>query len=331
MKHQGRRGASIPALTYVESPAPDLCTCPPLSALHDTSWHEHTQEGAEDYEQSARVTSATLEMNSHVRALLNDYFPRSTPLSILLLHISQLEHIHIAPKSAILHKRNRYHAPAYLLEQILVNVRRTIRSNDRIVVHGGTGVAMILPDVDQEGAYSILERVYYNIDLLQPETVVPPLKRETDIMMGIGSYPKPGGSLEDLLYHTGFIAHRLTLRPAVTSQLHSTRTTYLPELIPLNRQGDDEDKSLVTARTRGIPFMQLPTRLPTRLKQLISYDLAIELRCAPVGRDHNRLTVAMTHPTDALAIDRLREVTCMTIFPVACEARALDELLANGW
>ncbi len=327
MKHKGR-GASIPALTYIESPAPDLCTCPPLSALHEMLWHDHTQEGAEDYEQLTRVTPATFGMNSHVRALLNDYFPRSSPLSILLLHISQLEHIHIAPKSAILHKRKRYHAPAYLLEQILVNVRRTIRSSDRIVVHGGTGVAMILPDVDQAGAYNILERVYYNINLLQPETVVPPLKRETDIMMGIGSYPKPGASLEDLLYHTGFIAHRLTLRPAVTSQL---RSTSLPELIPLNRQRDDEDKFLVAARTRGIPFMQLPTRLPTRLKQLISYDLAIELHCAPVGRDHNRLTVAMTHPTDARAIDRLRETTCMTIFPVACEAKALDELLANGW
>ncbi len=327
MKHKGR-GASIPALTYIESPAPDLCTCPPLSALHEMLWHDHTQEGAEDYEQLTRVTPATFGMNSHVRALLNDYFPRSSPLSILLLHISQLEHIHIAPKSAILHKRKRYHAPAYLLEQILVNVRRTIRSSDRIVVHGGTGVAMILPDVDQAGAYNILERVYYNINLLQPETVVPPLKRETDIMMGIGSYPKPGASLEDLLYHTGFIAHRLTLRPAVTSQL---RSTSLPELIPLNRQRDDEDKFLVAARTRGIPFMQLPTRLPTRLKQLISYDLAIELHCAPVGRDHNRLTVAMTHPTDARAINRLREATCMTIFPVACEAKALDELLANGW
>ncbi len=329
MKHQVR-GASIPALTYIESPAPELCTCPPLSALHEAPWQEHTKESVEDYEQLAQVTPATVEMNSHVRTLLNDYFPRSSPLSVLLLHISQLEHIHIAPKSAIFHKRHRYHAPAYLLEQILVNVRRTIRGSDRILVHGGTGVAMILPAVDQEGAHSLLERVYYNINLLQPETVVPPLKRETDIIMGIGSYPKPGASLEDLLYHTGFIVHRLTLRPSVASQLRGSRSTNLAELIPLNRQ-DDEDKSLVAARNSGIPFMQLPTRLPTRLKQLIPYDLAIELGCAPVGRDHNRLTVAMAHPTDAHAIGRLREATCMTIFPVACEAKALDEILANGW
>jgi type II secretion system (T2SS) protein E len=326
MKLQGR-GASIPAITYIDSPATDQCACPPLSSLHQASW----QEDVEISEQLTQVTAATLEMNSHLRAMLNDYFPRSTPLSVLLLHISQLGHIHIVPKSAILHKRHRYHAPATLLEQILVNVRRTIRSSDRILVHAGAGVAMILPDVDEESAHTILERVYYNVNLLQPETVVPPLKRETNIILGIGSYPKPGTSLEDLLYHTGFIAHRLTLRPAVTTQLRGTRPTSLSEAMLFNRYQDDEDDSLVSARSIGIPFMQLPTQLPPRLKQLIPYDLALELRCAPVGRDHNRLTVAMAQPADVNAIDRLRETTHMTIFPVACETKALDQLLAHGW
>jgi GGDEF domain-containing protein len=326
MKLQGR-GASIPALTYIDSPATDQCACPPLSSLHKTPW----QENAENSWQLAQVTPATLEMNIHLRAMLNGYFPRSTPLSVLLLHISQLEHIHIAPKSAILHKRHRYHAPSNLLEQILVNVRRTIRSSDRILVHAGTGVAMILPDVDEEWAHTILERILNSINLLQPETVVPPLKRETDIILGIGSYPKPGTSLEDLLYHTGFIAHRIILRPAVTTQLRGIRPTNPTEIILFNRYQDDEDDSLVSARSNGIPFMQLPIRIPPRLKQLIPYDLALELRCAPVGRDHNRLTIAMAQPTDIHAIDRLRETTRMTIFAVACETKALDQLLAQGW
>lgn len=326
MKYQGR-GASIPAITYIDSPATDQCACPPLSSLHKAPW----QENAGNSGQLTQVTPATLEMNSCLRAMLNEYFPRSTPLSVLLLHISQLDHIHIAPKSAILLKRHRYHAPANLLEQVLVKIRRTIRSSDRILVHAGAGVALILPDVDEERAYTILERVYYSINLLQPETVIPPLKRETDIILGIGSYPKPGTSLEDLLYHTGFIAHRLTLRPAVTTQLRGTRPINLSEIMLFNRYQDDEDDSLISARSDGIPFMQLPLGLPPRLKQLIPYDLALELRCAPVGRDHNRLTVAMAQPTDVYAIDCLRETTCMTIFPVACETKALDQLLAHGW
>ncbi len=326
MKYQGR-GVSIPGLTYLDSPATDQCTCLPLSALHKAPWEEH----AENFEQFIEVTPATTEMNSYLRTILNSYFPRSTPLSIVLLHISQLEHIHIAPKSAISHKRQRYHAPANLLEQVLINVRRTIRSSDHILVHAGASVAMILPDVDQEGAQTLLERVYYSINLLQPETVVPPLKRETDIVIGSGSYPKPGTSLEDMLYHTGFIAYRIILRPAVTTQLHGTRSIGLSEGILFNRLQHEEDDSLVAARSNGIPYMQLPKRLSPRLKQLISYDLALELGCAPVGRDHNRLTVAMANPTDIQAINLLRETTGMTIFPVACEANALDELLAHGW
>jgi hypothetical protein len=304
MKYQGR-GISIPELTYLNSLATDNCTCLPLSALHKAL----REEEAENFEQFVDVTPATVEMNSYLRIILNSYFPRSAPLSILLLHISQLEHIHIVPKSVILHKRQRYHAPANLLEQVLINVRRTIRNSDHMVIHAGACVAVILPDVDQEGAQTILKRVYYSINLLRPETVIPPLKRETDIIIGIGSYPKPGASLEEMLYHTGFIAYRIILRPAVTTQLHGTRSIGLSEGILFNRLQDEEDDSLVAARSNGIPYMQLPKRLAPRLKQLIPHVLALELRCAPVGRDHNRLTVAMAHPTDIQAINLLREKT----------------------
>ncbi len=326
MKYQGR-GVSIPELNYLDSPATDQCTCLPLSTLHRASWEEHE----ENFEQFVEVTPATTEMNSYLRATLTSYFPRSAPLSILLLHISQLEHIHIVPKSTILHKRQRYHAPANLLEQVLINVRRTIRSSDHMLIHAGASVAMILPGVDEEGAQTLLERVYYSINLLQPETVIPPLKRETDISLGIGSYPKPCASLEEMLYHTGFIAYKIILRPAVTTQLYGARSIGLSEGILLNRLQDEEDDSLVAARSNGIPYMQLPKRLSPRLKQLMPYALALELRCAPVGRDHNRLTVAMAHPTDNQAIDLLREKIGMTIFPVACETKALDELLLHGW
>ncbi len=329
MKHEERRVLN-PVLSYIDSSAAEQCTCLPLSKLHEAPWN--VQEDGGDSGQITRLTPATQEMNRHLRAVLNDFFPRSTPLSLLLLHISQLEHIHIAPKTAILHKRHRYHAPSSFLEQVLVNVRRTIRTDDRILVHTGTGVAIILPDVDHEGAHSILERVYHSISLLQSETVIPPLKRETEILLGIGSYPKPGASLEDLLYHTGFIAHRLTLRPAVTTQLRGTRPASLPKALDFHCFEDsDNDALLATARGSGIPFMQLPTQLPPRLKHLIPHQLALELRCAPVGRDHNRLTVAMAQPSDAQAIERLKEAICMSIYPVSCEVKVLDALLEHGW
>jgi hypothetical protein len=127
------------------------------------------------------------------------------------------------------------------------------------------------------------------------------------------------------------MAYRIILRPAVTTQLHGTRSIGLVEVNLYNRNQDEENDSLAAARSNGIPFMQLPTQLPSRLKQLIPYTLARELRCAPVGRNYSRLTVAMVYPTDIQAIDRLRATTGMTIFPVTCEAKALDDLLDHRW
>src|SRR5205814_1227779 len=124
------------------------------------------------------------------------------------------------------------------------------------------GAAIILPDVDQEGGYSILERIYHSINLLQSETVIPPLKRETDILIGLGSYPKTGLSLESLLYHTGLIARRLRFRPAVTPLAWSIKTSGTTEGIMHGRVHEDDEQMLLSqARSSGIPFMQLPVEL----------------------------------------------------------------------
>ena len=319
--------ASTQSLTYIDTPATERCHCMPLSSLHHETSSD--REEAEDYLQAIPVTG---ELNACLRTDLRNFFPRSAPLSVFLLHIAQLEHLHIAPKSAVLNKRHRFHAPVSFLEQILLNVRRCIRYSDQLLIHDGTGAAIIFPGVDAEGAFTILERVYHSVNLLQPETFVPQLKRETDILMGMGSYPKPGASLEELLYHTGLIARRLRLRPSVTAQLRGIKPASVIEEVIYNRQHEDDEQALPSyARASGIPFMQLPTRLPQRLKQLIPYHLALEIRCAPVGRDHNRLTVAMAQPLDIQAIQRLHDITSMTIFPVLCEANALETLLKNGW
>jgi len=320
------RGATTRFLTYINTAAPERCNCPPFSALHAELWSD--QETAED---SSSIIPATRELSTTLRTTLSSLFPCSTPLSVMLLHISQLEHISITSKSAILHKRHRYHAPHTFLEQILINVRRAIRTSDQILVHSGTGAAIIFPEVDEEGARKIIERVYHSINLLQPETVIPPLKRETDILIGIGSYPKPGSSFEELLYHAGFVVRKITLRPAVIAQSRPLKSTTLTEDLLPGYYLDDEQVLLHQARNTGIPFMQLPAQIPSRLKQLIPYSLALEIRCAPVGRDHNRLTVAMADPTNTESTRQLCEATGLSIFPVYCDVPTLDMLLANGW
>jgi GGDEF domain-containing protein len=323
-------------LTILAEPATSECECLPLAA------QGHRQEAQGQSEDYLPATPVTPELGAYLQAELAACFPRSTPISVLLLHVSQLDHVHISPKSAVLHKRHRFHAPESFLEQVLANVCRSIRGDDRAIVHGGAGAAIIFPDVDQEGVFSITERVYHSINLLQPETVIPPLARETDIFIGMASYPAPANSFEALLGQVSRVVHRLTLRPAVTAQLRSHKRELANAADGTgqdvahtgslrSRRDSAPGKLSPAAKNAGIPFMQLPARLPTRLRHLIPYHLARELRCAPVGRDHNRLTVAMACPTDSMALDLLKTATSMVIYPVACEAEALDALLANEW
>lgn len=317
-----RRETASQSRIPVAGAATDLCSCQPLSLLHKIRSPEEDNSDAEQF------VPATPELHAYLRRLLENLFPRSTPLSILLLHISQLEHLPLSSEPLVLRKRQRYHAPESFLEQVIVNVGRAIRSYDRMLTHAGTGAAIIFPDVEQYGAHSILERVYHSINLLQAETVIPPLKHETNILMGIGSYPEPGTSLEHLLYHVSLMARRLTLRPAITTQLWEQKPARSSVETPAERAGSPPTGQ---ARSSGIPYMQLPPELPDRLKHLLPYKLALELHCVPVGRDHHCLTVAMADPTNVTAICHLKEMTGMTIFPVSCEVAQLNALLEKKW
>lgn len=307
------------------TPRVERCHCQPLSSLQAV--HPQTQD--EECVDIEKITPASPALNAMLRAQLASFFPSSTPLSLLLLHISQLEHISLS-QPATFNKRQRYHAPPSFLEQVLANVRRAIRSSEQILVDEGVGAAIIFPDVDQQGISKILERIYHNVSLLQAETVIPPLKHETDVVMGIGSYPEAGGSLEHLLHRVSVTTSRFTLPPAITTQLRAMDTMQPDtEELVIVRPPDNQGKA--HASSPGVPFMQLPSQLPARLKHLIPYDIALQLRCAPVGRDHHCLTVAMAEPSNSTSLRCLAEITGLTIFPVSCDISALNTLLANKW
>jgi hypothetical protein len=186
------------------------------------------------------------------------------------------------------------------------------------------GAVLLLADTDQWSADVVLERVYNSISLLQSETVIPPLAYETIISMGIGTYPDPSPSLEKLLEQAGNVERSLVLRPSLTAQLRAIRAA---EISASADSSEAEEKS-THAR---VPFMKLPTALPKRLQQLIPYQVALQLRCVPVGRDQRCLTVAMADPLDREKTRRLQEITGMNIFPVACREEELAALLAVGW
>ena len=303
----------------------------PPSAFQQLPAQGQVEEGPDN----AQVTLITGELSDHLHRILSASFPRSTPFSLLLLHVSQREHVLAPPESARPYQHLRLHPPRSFLNQMLMNVRRVIRASDPILVHAGIGAIIIFPDVDQRGMYGIAERVYQSINLLQAETVIPPLQRITDILIGTGSYPEPARSPEELLYYSGLIVRKLMLRPALGTQLRSTKslasTAPAQSIPPIKDPSQENSNQGPSQDNHGIPFMQLPSQLPKRLKHLIPHPLALELRCAPVGRDHGRLTIAMADPTNTNALDRLKEITGLTIFAVSCEEEALNTLLANKW
>ena len=94
-------------------------------------------------------------------------------------------------------------------------------------------------------------------------------------------------------------------------------------------QGEPTDQELPTlARKLGIPYLSLlPRKPPQRVQQLVNPRLAQELRCYPIGRERNTLTVAMVDPQDRSALDRLQQETGLCIFPVLTNPSELQTAL----
>lgn len=323
-----KRGEATQSPSYQAEQAnvqQESCQCLPLSILHN----QLQKEEAEDIQEQESIVPATLDLKRRLESKLDELLIYTQPVSVLILHISQWERFPITFQPTLLKKRKRYHAPEGLLEQVLANVRRVIRADDQLLIQEESGTAILLPGVDKQGIQSILERVYRSISLLQAETVIPPLTRDTTVILGVGSYPGSGEGMEQFFYHLGLTARRFTLRPALGTQLWDLRGR--------GEAGAEKEAKRRTKRGSaeggqvGIPFMQLPEELPSRLKNLIPYNVAQEITCAPVGRDHHSLTVAMLDPTNQASIQRLHQLTGMTIFPVACEPEGLKALLAKKW
>ncbi len=84
------------------------------------------------------------------------------------------------------------------------------------------------------------------------------------------------------------------------------------------------------ARKLGVPYVSfLPRKLPVRLQRLVAPALAQELRCFPIGRDRDVLTVAMSNPGDHQVLERLRKETGLNIFPVLADPHELQTALEH--
>lgn len=329
-----KKASMVQTAPHPALPIYERCTCKLLSA----SAEEREETYEEDVEHNVPISD---ELHQTLHAHIAMYFPHRQPLSLLLFHLAQQEQANVHGQATLTGKRRRYHTAPGVLEQVLTNVQRAIRHSDVLLVHTHVGAALIFLDVDEQGAYVILERVYNSISLLQAETIVPPLKRETSVLLGIGTTMTTDTSPQDVCIRAGRVARAFHLRPLIPASPWHERIDTPASIVPFptiqqrkmrsndeEENGENRESKLTLAK---VPFMALPAEIPPRLKHFIPYKMAVQIRCVPIGRNHHCLTVAMSNPHNVSNIQRLAELTGMTIFPIACDEDALDLLLDRPW
>jgi hypothetical protein len=146
--------------------------------------------------------------------------------------------------------------------------------------------------------------------------------RPSGISIGHSAYPAPCTTINGCMataseaqLSANFTSEKLTRKTAARSG----------QLIQPSSQNDELP---ALARKLGIPYLSLlPKKPPQRIQQLVNPKLAQELRCYPIGRERNILTVAMLDPQDASALQRLQQETGLRIFPVLTHPQALQSAL----
>lgn len=247
-------------------------------------------------------------------------------------------------------------ALAALAERIRPHVRRS----DTIELDAQSALAIVLHSADQEGVHAVFQRLR---DLLS----TPALPDDRTVAISIGyatqsaDQPAESGSehtiantirdawkprvllsvaCADVPAHAALYAGEPISRPAnpetcgpVTAvragagAARASRQSHL-RLVAFETPGAPVDESLrARARALGVPFVQLPARLPASCRSAIAPELARELHAVPIGRSRSILTVAMHDPSDSAAVLRLRSATGLAIFPVLAASDELERAL----
>lgn len=210
---------------------------------------------------------------------------------------------------------------------LLGNIRPLVRRTDRVFLYQQSCYFLLL-DANLQGAEIVEERLWeallWRVHNMGEQEALRPARLE----IGHGALPDPHASSRELLSaasefskHFAWPAERERVRQRAAS--NSVREGEQAQSAP------PEDLSSL-AKKLGIPYLTpLPRRLPQRVLQVLNARLARELRCYPVGRERNMLTVAMLNPQDRHALERLHQETGLRIFPVLTHPEALEAALKH--
>lgn len=206
----------------------------------------------------------------------------------------------------------------YSAGHLLTNLRTLVRKTDSVLLLGHT-LYFLLPGANLQGGQIVQnrlwERLLWRVHNLSDRDVLPP----QGIAIGHSAYPMPYATLHDFIEAANNACLHFDSQPE--------KSAHKP-LIGQAQQAEDEmeeEELSVLARKMGIPYLTfLPRKLPQGVQRLLNPKLAQELHCYPLGRERNKLTVAMLNPQDRSALDRLKQETGLHIFPVLTHPHALQ-------
>jgi hypothetical protein len=188
------------------------------------------------------------------------------------------------------------------------HLQRFIRKTDQIVLIEST-IYILLSKAQLQGAELVQNRLWeamlWRIHNASEQNILQP----AFMSIGHSAYPRPSADIATCI------------QSAEEIQLSF-------ELQAENPVQSKEDDPYTLARQLGIPYLSLlPRRLSPHVLQIVRPELAQELRCYPVGRARDTLTVAMSDPRDEQALTRLEQETGLHIFPVVVSPQELQTAL----
>jgi Type II secretion system (T2SS), protein E, N-terminal domain len=204
---------------------------------------------------------------------------------------------------------------------LLDSLRPLVRKTDVVFLLGYT-CYFLLPGANLQGGQIVQSRLWDALlwrihnagdgEILHPHSIV----------SGYSAYPAPYRDIDEFVE----AACNVNLRSNFTSEKPARKAVTKQARTPQQNVTDEDFPAL--ARKLGIPYLSLlPRKPPERIQQLVNPRLAQELRCYPLGRERNKLTVAMLNPQDHLVLERLQKETGLDIFPVLTHPRELQTAL----
>jgi hypothetical protein len=199
---------------------------------------------------------------------------------------------------------------------LLNNLRTLVRKTDRVLLLSHT-MYFFLQGAHMQGGRIVQSRLWeallWRIHNLSERDVL----RPQQMTIGHSAYSIRDESIHDFIEAAAKASFSFDMQPEKATRKQAAQGKQVVDEIA--------EELPVLARKLGIPYLALlPRKLPQSLQQLVNPKLAHELRCYPLGRERNMLTVAMLNPEDHSALDRLKQETGLHIYPVLTHAQALQ-------